>query len=291
LSDRRKNRARLHRLWQRLWQDKFALLSIVYLVFVLVASVFAGQLAPYDPLDQDLANRLLAPGTAGHLLGTDALGRDVLSRMMHGARLSLFIGFTGVVVAMALGVTLGTVAGYLRGITDTLVSRIVDVQMAFSSLLLIMLLVVMIGPGVLTLILVFGFATWVVHARVARAATLSLREIEFVEASRAIGTTNASIMISHILPNLASTIISIGVLEMAHLMVAEATLSFLGFGVQPPSITWGLMIAEGRDYIVHAWWLVTFPGLAIAFTVIAVSMLGVWLRAISDPFQRQLMGR
>ncbi len=282
---------RVRRLSRELLADKVTFIAFLYLVVLVAASLFADQVAPYDPHRQDVWMRLLPPGTPGHLLGTDYLGRDYLSRLIHGGRISLSIGVGAVSISMILGLVLGMLAGYYRGITEAIVMRLVDAKFALSSSVLVALMVVMIGPGAITLLLVLGLVSWVLHTRIVRGTILQLREVLFIEAAHAFGASPRRIILTHFLPNIAFVMFSLGVLEVARMMTTEAGLSFLGFGVQPPDISWGLLIAGGREYLNKAWWLVTFPGLLITFTVIAINLLGSWLRGRFNPFQRRLMGR
>ncbi len=281
----------LRRLLRLLSADRVALMALAFLLMVVVSSLFAAKISPYGPNEQDISARLLPPSLAGnpkHFLGTDGLGRDVLSRLMHGTRMAILIPLVGVAISLSLGVFLGLIAGYYGGKADDIIMRLVDVKMALSTNLLILVVIVMIGPGVSTLMLVFGIAHWVIYTRVVRGALLSLREAPFVQAARIIGCSNRRVIFAHIMPSLVAVIMSIATVEMARLMVTEAGLSFLGFGVQPPTVTWGLMLASGREYLNSAWWLVTYPGLMISATVLAISLVGTWLRAVTDPFQRQL---
>lgn len=249
-------------------------------------------MAPHDPAEQDLAHRLWPPawiekGAMDHLLGTDQLGRDILSRMIFGSRVSLIVGACVVLVAGGVGTTLGLIAGYYGGRIDNLIMRLVDLQTAFPGLLVALAIITMIGPSVRNIIIVLSINGWMVYARMIRGTTLGLRNSLFVDAARSIGCRNNRIIFLHMLPNLASPLITLGTLELARIILAEAVLSFLGMGIQPPASSWGLMINDGHTYITLAWWLVTFPGIAIALTVLSVNLVATWLRAISDPLQRQ----
>ncbi|MBI4317224.1 MAG: ABC transporter permease [Chloroflexi bacterium] len=279
----------LARLWRLLSADPVAFAALSFMLAVVVGGLLAEQISPYGPNVQNIPGRLAPPswggGASGHILGTDALGRDLFSRLLHGTRMAILIPLVGVSISLSLGVVLGLIAGYYGGKADAIIMRIVDLQMAFSTLLLIMVVVVLIGPGVQTLMLVFGIAHWVIYARIVRGALLSLREAPFVQSALVIGCSNARVLFVHVLPNLLGVLISVATVEMARLMVTEAGLSFLGFGVQPPTVTWGLLLAEGRDYLNVAGWLVTFPGLSIAATVLAFSLVGSWLREITSPFR------
>ncbi|MBI2918031.1 MAG: ABC transporter permease [Chloroflexi bacterium] len=281
----------LRRSWHLLSAEPVAVVSLLFLFMVVVFGLLASRISPYGPNDQDISARLLQPSlTGGHLLGTDGLGRDVLSRLMYGTRMALLIPLVGVAISLVLGVTLGLVAGYYGGKADAIIMRIVDIKMALSSNLLILVIIVMIGPGPKTIMLVFGLVNWVLYARMVRGAILSLRETPFVQAARIIGCSNRRVMFAHVMPSMVAVIVSVSIVEMAKMMITESGLSFLGFGVQPPTVTWGLMLAAGREYLNVAWWLVTFPGLMISGTVLAISLVGIWLRAVTDPFQRNIMG-
>jgi peptide/nickel transport system permease protein len=222
-----------------------------------------------------------------HLLGTDQLGRDVLSRIIAGARVSMEVAGLVVVLGGAAGTAAGIVAGYAGGRWDALIMRVVDVQVAFPGLLLAMLMLAVIGPSLGTLVLVLAFSGWMVFARMARGVTLSLRHAPYVEAAVLLGCSPFRVLWRHLLPNLAVPLATLAVLEFAHMVLAEAALSFLGVGVQPPLTSWGLDVASGRNYVFRAWWLATFPGLAIALTVLSVNLVATWLRQISDPAEQE----
>jgi ABC-type dipeptide/oligopeptide/nickel transport system permease subunit len=282
----------LNSMLGKLMQDKVALAAAAYLMLLLIAAVFAPYVAPHDPTEQDLAHRLWPPawtekGTANHLLGTDQLGRDILSRMIHGSRISLVVGVFVVLVAGGVGTVVGLVSGFYGGRIDNVLMRLVDLQTAFPGLLVALAIITMIGPSVRNIIIVLSINGWMVYARMIRGTALGLRNSLFVDAARSIGARNGRIIFLHMLPNLASPLITLATLELARIILAEAVLSFLGMGIQPPASSWGLMINEGHPYITMAWWLVTFPGAAIALTVLSVNLVATWLRAISDPMQRQ----
>jgi ABC-type dipeptide/oligopeptide/nickel transport system permease subunit len=282
----------LRSLLGQLGQDRVALAAALYLVLLLLASTFADYVAPHDPAAQDLANRLAPPawsaeGSSRHLLGTDQLGRDILSRIIYGSRISLLVGAAVVAMAGGVGTVVGLFAGYYGGRVDNILMRLVDLQTAFPGLLVALTIITMVGPSVRNIIIVLSINGWMVYARMIRGTTLGLRNSLFVDAARSIGAGNRRIIFLHMLPNLASPLITLGTLELARIILAEAVLSFLGMGIQPPASSWGLMIGEGRDYITVAWWLVTFPGVAIALSVLSVNLVATWLRAITDPLQRQ----
>ena len=252
------------------------------------SAVFAPQLAPWDPARQMLTKRLRPPmwqarGLREHPLGTDHLGRDILSRILHGGRISLGVGLTAVTLSATIGVTLGLLAGFFGGRADAFIMRIVDVFLAIPYILLAMGVVFALGPSLLNVILVMGATRWVQFARIVRADVLSIREREFVAGARARGNRPLRLLLRHVLPNALTPIIVVATLELAFMIIYESALSFLGLGVQPPTPTWGWMLADGRNYVATAWWLATFPGLAIMLTVLAVNLLGDWLRDTLDP--------
>jgi peptide/nickel transport system permease protein len=252
------------------------------------AAVFAPQLAPWDPARQMLLKRLRPPmwqerGLREHPLGTDHLGRDILSRILHGGRISLGVGLTAVTLSALLGVTLGLLAGFFGGRADAFIMRVVDVFLAIPYILLAMGVVFALGPSLFNVILVMAVTRWVQFARIVRADVLSIREREFVAGARARGNRPLRVLLHHVLPNALTPIIVVATLELAFMIIYESALSFLGLGVQPPTPTWGWMLADGRNYLATAWWLATFPGLAIMLTVLAVNLLGDWLRDMLDP--------
>jgi len=263
-------------------------------VFVLALIVVAGAapwIAPHDPTRQSLRARLAAPtleaadGKA-HLLGTDHLGRDVLSRMLWGARVSLLVGFAAVGVGGLLGAGLGIVAGYRGGWADTIIMTLADAQLAFPFILLAIGIIAVLGPSFPTLVVVIGLSGWMSYARVLRSQVLVLRSREFVDAIHALGGSVPRVIARHIVPNVLSSLVVIATLELARSVVLEATLSFLGLGVQPPTPSWGGMIQEGREYLDSAWWISTSPGLLLMLTSLAVSRTGDWLRDLLDPTLR-----
>ncbi len=252
------------------------------------AAVLAPQLAPWDPGRQMLLKRLRPPmwqerGLREHPLGTDHLGRDILSRILYGGRISLGVGLTAVTLSALIGVTLGLLAGFFGGRADAFIMRVVDVFLAIPYILLAMGVVFALGPSLLNVVLVMGVTRWVQFARIVRADVLSIREREFVAGARARGNRPLRLLLHHVLPNALTPIIVVATLELAFMIIYESALSFLGLGVQPPTPTWGWMLADGRNYIATAWWLATFPGLAIMLTVLAVNLLGDWLRDTLDP--------
>ena len=265
-----------------------AVFGITVLLAMGGSALLAPRLAPWDPARQMLLERLRPPawearGLREHPLGTDHLGRDILSRILHGGRISLLVGLSAVALAAGLGVTLGLCAGFFGGRADAIIMRIVDVFLAIPYILLAMGVVFALGPSLLNVILVMGATRWVQFARIVRADVLSIREREFVTGARARGNRSGRLLLRHVLPNALTPIIVVATLELAFMIIYESALSFLGLGVQPPTPTWGWMLADGRNYIATAWWLATFPGLAIMLTVLAVNLLGDWLRDTLDP--------
>ncbi|MDP1669911.1 ABC transporter permease [Phaeovulum sp.] len=261
--------------------------AIVVLLFVLMA-VFAPWLAPQNPYETDLFRRLQPPawvdgGEWGFLLGCDALGRDIFSRIIYGARISIFVGVTVIVVATGIGIVAGLAAGYLRGWVDVVISRIVDILLGFPYLIFAIGLMAMMGPGLGNIILALAYKEWVIPARVVRGETLAVRELEYVEAARALGASPRHIMLREILPNILSPVVVVSTIRMANVIILEASLSFLGLGVQPPMASWGSMVSDGRAFILEAWWVSTFPGLAILLLVLAINVASQGLRDAFDP--------
>jgi peptide/nickel transport system permease protein len=263
----------------------------LFVVGLALMAVAAPWLAPHDPLRQSLRARLARPtleaadGKA-HVLGTDHLGRDVLSRVIFGARVSLTVGFAAVLVGGLLGATLGILAGYRGGFADSVVMTIADAQLAFPFILLAIGIIAVLGPSFPTLIVVIGLSGWVGYARVLRSQVLVLRSREFVDAIHALGGSVGRVILRHIVPNVLSSLVVVATLELARAIVLEATLSFLGLGIQPPTPSWGVMVQEGREYLDSAWWISTFPGLILMVTSLAVSRTGDWLRDLLDPTLR-----
>jgi peptide/nickel transport system permease protein len=254
----------------------------IFLVMVLVA-LLAERLAPFHPFEgYQLKDSLLEPG-APYLLGTDNVGRDILSRVIHGSRVSLSVGIVVQCVSLTIGTTLGLLSGYLGGKVDDVVSAITTVIMAFPGLLFAIVVMAVLGPSIYNVFLALGLVTWPTVYRLVRSESLSLKEREFALAARAIGASNVRIMLRHILPNAAGPIIVVGTLGLAGAILAEASLSFLGLGVQPPIPSWGSMLAQGRDFIHQAWWMTVFPGSAIFLTIVGLNLLGDGLRDVLDP--------
>ena len=246
-----------------------------------------------DPLAQDLLARFMPPawqagGSLAHPLGTDNLGRDVLARILYGSRVSLLVGFSAVLISECIGIALGLISGYYGGKLDSFIMRTADIFLAYPFMLLTISVIAVLGNSIFNLILVLGISDWVIYARTIRGSVLSLKEKEFVEASRASGTRHSAIILRHILPNVISPLLVLGTLRVANIIIWESGLSFLGMGVPPPAPTWGRMLAEGRIYIGDAWWLATLPGLAIMCTILSINLLGDGLRDALDPRLRNI---
>ena len=262
--------------------------GVGFVLLMAAVAAAAPWLAPHDPVRQSLRARLRAPTLEGpdgkaHVLGTDHLGRDVLSRVIHGARVSLLVGFAAVLVGGAIGSVLGIVAGFRGGWADSVIMTLADAQLAFPFILLAIGIIAVLGPSFPTLVVVIGLSGWVAYARILRSQVLSLRSREFVDAVHALGGSVLRIVVRHVLPNVLSSLVVIATLELARAIVLEATLSFLGLGVQPPTPSWGGMVHEGREYLDSAWWISTWPGLVLMATSIVVSRTGDWLRDLLDP--------
>ncbi len=279
---------------EELRRHRQAVVGGVLLALILGTSVLFPLFYPKDPLAQDLLSRLQPPfwqegGSLLHPLGTDNLGRDVLARILYGSRVSLLVGFASVLVAELAGIALGLVSGYYGGRIDSVIMRTADVFMAYPFMLLTISVIAVLGSSLVNLILVLGLSDWTTYARTVRGSVLSIRKKEFVEASRAVGTPGRVILWRHVLPNVVSPVVVLGTLRVASVIIWESGLSFLGMGVPPPMPTWGRMLAEGRVYITDAWWLVTFPGLAIMVTILAINLLGDGLRDALDPRLRNIV--
>jgi peptide/nickel transport system permease protein len=282
----------LRELLLDLVSDRVALVGALGFVMFLVMAIAAPVIAK-DYTRQNLRLRLSAPTlfvkdefNYHYALGADQLGRPILDRIIHGSRVSLVVGLGVVLATGTFGTVLGMLAGFFGGRVDNIIMRWVDIQTAFPGLLVALTILIMLGPNLENMMLALMINGWMIFARIIRGITLSLREELFVRAARVIGSSDLRIIFVHILPNLVSPILTIAIMELARIILAEAALSFLGMGIQPPESSWGLMLADGRDYMARAWWLVTFPGVAIALTVLFINMVAGWLRSVSDPQQR-----
>lgn len=274
--------ARPNALWQALSRNRLSWVGIGLLLLIVLAAVLAPWLAPHDPLQQNIAYRL-EPPSAEFWLGTDSYGRDVLSRLIYGARVSLLVGFVAILIAMCIGSALGILAGYVGGLVDQLIMGLVDVLLSFPTLLLGLMVAAMLGASLENLIIAIAITEIAPFVRVARAPTIALKQRDFVEAGRALGYGPLRLMGVHILPNMVSDVVVLGSLWMASAIRTEVSLSFIGLGVPPPAATWGGMIREGFENILDAWWLTVFPSVAILLTVLALNLLGDALRDAIDP--------
>lgn len=266
--------------------NKLAAASAAAIVLIVLAAVFAPLIAPYDPNAMDLKNTLMAPSSA-HLLGTDESGRDVLSRILYGARVSLVIGIVPTVISMVIGTVLGLVSGYMGKAADFIIMRLADVVLAFPSLLLAMVVMYTLGASLLNIFIALSIVSWAGTARVVRSQTLAIKEKEFVEAARSIGVSPWTIMIRHILPNCIPSLVVLFTLNVPGAILSESSLSFLGVGAQPPSSSWGLMVTRGKTYLFSEPWLSLAPGIAILIVVLAFNFLGDGLRDAIDPYMKE----
>jgi len=273
-----------------LWKFRAGVIGLLIVIGVSLTAIFAGSVSPHDAYDQDVVKRLAPPvwaerGSSAHILGTDPVGRDVLSRLVHGGRVSLATGVAAVLIAGLIGIVLGLIGGFYGGRLDSLINNAVNVMMAFPFMLLALTAVAVMGPSFRNLVIVLGVTGWPIYTRVVRAETYHLKTLEFVTAAQAMGFSNLRIVVRHILPNLINTIIVTSSLEVARMIIQESFLSFLGLGVQPPTPSWGGMLGEGRTYMLTHPWLATFPGLAIFVTTLGINLLGDGLRDLFDPHQ------
>ncbi|MFD9024092.1 ABC transporter permease [Streptomyces parvulus] len=271
-----------------LLRNKLAVVALAVLALLLFAALFAPLVVPYDPNAQNLLLRLRPPawqdgGSGAHLLGTDQLGRDMLSRVVHGSRVSLLVGAGAALLAGVIGTVVGLSAGYFGGWAERALMRLADVQLAFPALLLALAIVGFLGSGLWYVILVLGFTGWVSYARVVRSEVMSLRTRDFVTEARAIGVTDVTIMRRHLLPNVVAPLATIGTLHVAAAIVAEASLSYLGLGVPKETVTWGAMLSDGQLYLGTSWWVAVFPGIALMLTSLAINITGDALRDVADP--------
>lgn len=291
VSKRRERASVFVRLLRSLRRDPFAIAGSIVLLIVTISALVGPYVSPYDPVDQDLTARLRPPfwqerGSLAHPLGTDNLGRDIASRLIYGARVSAAVGLTVITIGAIVGTAIGVIAGYFGGRIDNVIVVIVDIVLSFPGLLLALTIVAMLGPTITTVILALSMRGWVVYARVARGQALALSKYQFIEAAQSIGAPSYWVLFRHLVPNLLPSIVTVAVLELARMVLAESSLSFLGLGVQPPGMSWGLMLAEGRNYMLTAPWLVTLPGVAIALTVLSANILSSHIRRLVDPFQQ-----
>jgi peptide/nickel transport system permease protein len=272
----------------RFWRSRRAVFGLTFLLIVSAIAILAPVLAPYPDLDQDPSRAQLPPFSTSdsgtyHIFGTDALGRDLLSRMMYGGRVSLLVGVTVVSVAALLGVPLGLISGFFGKWPDAIIMRVADVQLAVPFILLAIAIMAILGTGLVNVILVLGISSWVGYARIVRGSVLSLRAQPFVEAARCTGMTDGRVVVSHLLPNVWTPVLVLATQGVGGAILAESSLTFLGLGISPLIPTWGAMIADGRNYLTTAWWISTLPGLVLTSTVLAIYFLGDGLRDVLDP--------
>lgn len=286
--DPERKRAGFRFFLKRLLRSKTGTVGAVLVLIVCLTALLAPLLAGHDPAAVDPLNRLKPPmwlegGTKEHWLGTDNLGRDMWSRIVYGSRVSLIVGIGAVLVSGAIGAVLGLVSGFYGKWIDAVIMRVADGFMAIPTILFMLVVMAVVGPGLTTLIFVIGVTNWVSYTRVVRGEVLSIKERDFVKAAKAVGAKNGRIILKHILPNILSSFIVISGMNVATTIIMEASLSFLGLGIKPPDVSWGGMLSDGRQYVATSWWVATFPGLAITVTVLGVIFLGDWLRDVLDP--------
>ena len=275
-------------VWRRLKRNKMAVLGLIILIILVLLAVFADVIANYDNvvIKQNLAHRLQGP-SAAHWLGTDEFGRDIFARLVHGTRVSLQVGIVAVGISIVIGGILGAVAGYYGGKLDNTIMRIMDIFLAVPSILLAIAIVSALGPSIINLMLAISISSVPSYARIVRASVLSIRDQEFIEAAKAIGASNTRIIFRHIIPNSLAPVIVQATLGVASAILSTAGLSFIGLGIQPPAPEWGSMLSGGRQYLRYAWWVTTFPGVAIMITILSLNLLGDGLRDALDPRLKQ----
>lgn len=283
-----KKRSQWVEVWRRLKRNKMAILGLVILVILVLLAVFADVIANYDNvvIKQNLAHRLQGP-SAAHWLGTDEFGRDIFARLVHGTRVSLQVGIVAVGISIVIGGILGAVAGYYGGKLDNTIMRVMDIFLAVPSILLAIAIVSALGPSIINLMLAISISSVPSYARIVRASVLSIRDQEFIEAAKAIGASNTRIIFRHIIPNSLAPVIVQATLGVASAILSTAGLSFIGLGIQPPAPEWGSMLSGGRQYLRYAWWVTTFPGVAIMITILSLNLLGDGLRDALDPRLKQ----
>ena len=277
--------------WPRLWRLKWGLVAAVLMLLIIGVSAAAPWIAPYSPVEVDIRHRLAPPawmdrGTPDHVLGTDQIGRDLLSRMIYGGRVSLLIGVSAVLVSSTIGVLLGLGAGYFGPRVDWTIMTLVNVMLTFPFVLLALAVIAVLGPSLVNMVIVLGVADWPLYARVIRAEMMTLRVRDFMTVARALGMSHLRIIFRQLLPNLVSVIVVIATLQVARVIILESFLSFLGLGVQPPTPAWGNMLGDGRVYMLNSWWIAAFPGLAIFITTLTINLMGNALRDWLDPHMK-----
>ncbi|WP_426033635.1 nickel transporter permease [Cypionkella sp. TWP1-2-1b2] len=269
--------------WLRLRRNPLAMIGLLITAILIFIAIFAPILAPHDPITQELSRRLLPPGTPGNILGTDDFGRDILSRILYGSRITLYIVLLVILTAPVVGLVIGTVAGYFGGWVDTILMRITDIFLAFPKLILALALVAVLGPGMENAVLAIALTSWPPYARVSRAETLTVRNSDYIAAVKLQGAGPIRIIWGHVIPMCLPSVIIRVTLDMAGVILTAAGLGFLGLGVQPPLPEWGLMISAGRKFLFEQWWVATMPGLAIFIVSLGFNLLGDGLRDVLDP--------
>ncbi len=289
------NRATVKAGRKRVWASlrRYPVVSIAIVLLVVLCAIFAPLISPHSPYIGDLSI-VVSPvvwqegGSMSHILGTDHLGRDVLSRLIYGAQISLIVAVCSILLGATVGTVLGMFSAYLGGWVDSLIMRVTDTFLAMPNILIAIVTVAVVGPSLMNIIFIIALVTWAQYARMIRGEALSIRERDFIALATIAGSSKTRIVFTHILPNVVNTLIVLATLNVGQIILLEATLSFLGLGIPPPTPTWGRMVADGRDYIASAWWLAAFPGFAIMVFVLAMNILGDWLRDTLDPRRRQL---
>lgn len=286
-AERARNRGGWRYMLRSLRGDKWVMAMVIFLIIISLSAIFAPWIVTGNLFDPDYAVARVPPFTEGHIGGTDQLGRDIFSRTIYGARISLLVGSVSVLLAAIIGITAGLMSGYYGGWIDSVIMRVVDVHLAFPFILLALTINAIIGLGIRNIIISLAIAGWVEYARIARGEVLVMREREFTQAARLMGARDGRIIWRHIFPNITTPLLVTATLQVAQFIIAEASISFLGFGVQPPTPAWGSMISEGFANIFSSWWMITVPGLALALVVLAVNLVGDWLRDVLDPRLRR----
>jgi peptide/nickel transport system permease protein len=276
--------------WYALLHDAPSAAAFIFIVLVIIASIAGPIISPYQVAGRDFSHSLLPPFTFVdgnfYIFGTDSIGRDLFTRILAGGRVSMSVAAATVVISGTIGVALGLTAGFYRGMVDTVIMRVVDVFMALPPIFFVLVFLYLVGSSTFNLIFVMAIARWTLYCRLVRGITLTMRETSFITAARTIGASNGRILVQHLLPNMWSSILTIGTLDVARVILLEASISFLGLGLQAPAVSWGILVATGRDHINDAWWLITIPGAVIFLTSLSINTFGTWLRMVNDPLHR-----
>ncbi len=291
MNSEKRTSVQLYRVLHILWKLRMGTLGSLIVVFACSVAIFAAFIAPHNPYEGDITKRLMPPfwkegGSRDHILGTDHVGRDLLTRIIFGSRVSLVVGFASVIISVTIGVFFGLISGYYGKIVDWIISSMVNIMLTFPFVLLALAVIAVVGPSFQNMLVVLGLTSWPVYTRVVRAEVLKWKELDFVEAARAMGMKNNRILFSQIFPNILNSVLVLSSLQVARFIILEAFLSFLGLGVQPPTPSWGGMLGDSRVYMLTAWWLATFPGLAIFIATLGISLMGDGIRDFFDPHLR-----